>query len=134
MIRSIVTATALVAVLAVPMTAAAHATITPKALAWQRKDLSNKNLKFGGSPYRVTSVNCLAHGGGMFVCRASLNDGHGRPVVARAVVEAGAADEHAAAVREAIDAGHAVGAAAELEALVGGSLTCHASAFGVIVA
>ena len=77
MIRSIVTAIALVAVLAVPMTAAAHATITPKALAWQVKDLSNKNLKFGGSPYRVTSVNCLAHGGGMFVCRASLNDGSG---------------------------------------------------------
>lgn len=66
---------ALALALAVPVTASAHSTVTPKAVAWQVKELANKNLKFVGNPTRVRSVKCLAHGGGLFVCRAKLSDG-----------------------------------------------------------
>jgi hypothetical protein len=62
---------------AFPVTASAHTQVTPKAVAWQVKELANKNLKFAGNPTRLTSVTCAARGGDLFVCKAKFNDGSG---------------------------------------------------------
>lgn len=61
--------------LVIPMPASARVQITPKAVAWQVKDLANKNLKFAGDPTRVVSSTCVSRGSGTYVCRATFSTG-----------------------------------------------------------
>lgn len=48
---------------------------TPKAVAWQVKQLANKNLKFSNSSLRVVRAVCASRGGTQYVCKAQFRDG-----------------------------------------------------------
>lgn len=46
--------------------------ITPAGVAVEVQQLTNRNLKFGGSSWRVAHTSCESRGYPMFVCKTKL--------------------------------------------------------------